>query len=77
MQSNSSFIVHGAHITENLEHHKKSDVRRILEDKGFQEDGSGDDDAVHFTKSDSGEQDKQTVIRFGDGDFVETVEHLG
>lgn len=73
MQSSSRFIVHGTHITENLLHHKASDVRRILEDKGFREaPAENGDDAIHFHPASGESQDnKQTTVRFGDGGFVQ------
>ncbi len=72
MSSSTRFIIHGTHITENLLHHKAADVRRILEDKGFKEDTSGDaDDAKHFhSAAGTPEGGKTTTVQFDDGGFV-------
>ena len=81
MQSPTRFIIHGTHITENLQHHKVTDVRRILEEKGFKEGPSGEAaDATHFYPLSGAPDDgKQTTVCFGDGDFVEDngVKHSG
>lgn len=66
------FVVLGAHITENLEHHKSADVKRILEDKGFKESGSNSDNAVHFYSQEGNPANgKRTIIIFGEKDFVQ------
>jgi hypothetical protein len=69
--ASNQFIVHGTHITENLQHHKATDVRRILEEKGFKEAASqnGDDAAHFYPPTGTPEDGKQTVIHF-DEDFV-------
>ena len=68
----STYIIHGTHISENLLHHKASDVRRILEDKGFAEkQDEGDKENCHFyPTSGAGMGSQQTTVRFGEGDFV-------
>ncbi len=72
MASTSAFIVNGIHVTENLEHHKVSDVRRILEEKGYAESSETGTDAIHFNPA-TGQPDgdKRTVIRFDDSGFVQ------
>jgi hypothetical protein len=71
MQSSSRFVVHGLHITENLLHHKSSDVRRILEEKGYKESSDAPDNATLFQPVSGEAQDgKQTVISFDDSGFV-------
>ena len=66
------FIVCGAHITENLQHHKSKDVKRILEEKGFIETGSHDADrSIQFyVPRDGGAQSKRTFIVFDEQGFV-------
>jgi hypothetical protein len=81
MAATTLFIIHGVHITENLQHHKANDVRRILEEKGFKEGPSGEDDeATHFyPATGETEHSRQTTVRFEDGDFVADggVSHSG
>ena len=72
MQQNTRFIIHGIHITENLLHHKAADVRRILEEKGFEEDTRQEGDgATHFYPA-PGTPDsaKLTEVVFDEGGFV-------
>lgn len=65
------FIVCGAHVSENLQHHKVKDVERILEAKGFEKSVDPADQAVsYFKQAGAAESDKRTVIAFGAGDFV-------
>lgn len=62
-------VVIGHHITENLEHHKKGDVIRILEEKGFKEKATHD--IAHFyAQESSSDTSKRTLILLDDGDFV-------
>lgn len=79
--ANTRFIIHGTHISENLQHHKVSDVRRILEEKGFKEvQSDGAADIVHFHPgTGTPESQKQTNISFGEAGFVEEngVTHSG
>ncbi len=63
------FIVTGAHITENLQHHKKGDVERILEDKGFS--GMPAEDGICiYAKEGTPDSPKRTEINFDDKGFV-------
>jgi hypothetical protein len=65
--TSNQFIIHGMHITENLQHHKTADVRRILEEKGFTENPSAEGDVTHFyPPAGSLEDQKQTTITFVD-----------
>lgn len=72
MEPTTCFIVHSTHVAENLLHHKASDVRRILEDKGFTEDGAKEEDGATHFYPDAGtpQSSKQTKILFDDGGFV-------
>lgn len=72
MEAPAKFIVSGMHLSENLLHHKRSDVQRILEDKGFGEAAGDDADstATHFAQPGAAASDKQTVILFDDKGFV-------
>ena len=76
--SGTTFIVYGTHITENLQHHKLSDVQRILEDKGFEKSG-GDSGEHYFRNPGSPENGKRTRVTFDEKDFViegEGVQHF-
>lgn len=76
--SGTIFIVYGTHITENLQHHKLTDVQRILEEKGF-EKSAGDGAEYHFRNPGNPENSKRTRISFDEADFVmegSGVQHL-
>jgi hypothetical protein len=65
------FIVHGMHITENLEHHKASDVARILEDKGFEQNSDEARQRIsHYRLAGTPETGKHTRISFDAQGFV-------
>ena len=66
------FIVSGVHLSENLLHHKRSDVQRVLEDKGFEAaPGDGKDDHAYcYVMPGAAASDKQTIICFDDKGFV-------
>ncbi len=65
-------IAHGTHITENLQHHKASDVQRILEDKGFRLSDTevSDNETRHYQLPNSADNSKCTYIRFDEQGFV-------
>lgn len=60
-------IIAGAHLSENLLHHNLSDVRRILEDKGFEEikDATADPLQHLFAQPGTKPSAKRTVVIFG------------
>lgn len=72
MPTPTRIIVQGLQITENLEHHKLSDVRRILEDRGCEAiTGDNSDDTLRFA-SPGGTPDNAaaTTIEFDEAGFV-------
>jgi hypothetical protein len=63
----------GAHISENLEHHKRADVTRILEDKGFKK--STDEATVSiYSRPGVTDNGQRTIIVFDDHQFVHPQE---
>lgn len=72
----AAYIVVGLHLTENLQHHKRADVRRILEEKGFSEIANAlPDHMFHFfIQEGQTSSSKRTIIIFGDKDTVHPTE---
>ena len=65
-------IAYGTHITENLKHHKASDVQRILEEKGFElmATEAPENGTRHYKLPNSPDNGKRTSIRFDEQGFV-------